>query len=108
MALVGHVHAPVDAVFDAIAWSRRPVEDGARFLADEASRTVVLERGRWYRAEWRVLEDEVGSRVEHEIVSVARLAVGPAPMGSRRILAAAPGEYQQLLTELVESLEQAP
>lgn len=105
MALAGVVHADPDACFHALATALRPADAEGAFTADAATRTVIRQGGWWYRGEWRVLEHENGSRVEHELINIARPAHWAGPITGRRVVRAAPGEFQRLLSRLVAELE---
>ncbi|NQX26952.1 hypothetical protein HQQ81_06260 [Microbacteriaceae bacterium VKM Ac-2854] len=105
MALAGVVHADPDACFAALAAALRPTDSVGAFTADAPTRTVIRQGGWWYRGEWRVLEHEDGSRVEHELINVARPAHWAGPITGRAVIRAAPGEFQRLLSRLVSELE---
>ncbi|NQX12804.1 hypothetical protein HQQ80_14290 [Microbacteriaceae bacterium VKM Ac-2855] len=105
LALAGVVHAEPDAVFAALAAALHPTDETGAFTADAATRTIVRQGGWWYRAEWRALPDEAGTRVEHELVNVAKPAHGVGAITGRRVVREAPGAFQQLLTRLVSELE---
>jgi hypothetical protein len=108
MALAGVVHAEPAVCFDALVAALRPEDSGGAFSADAPTRTVIRQGGWWYRGEWRVLEHEDGSRVEHELVNIARPAHWAGPIAGRAVIRATPGEFQRLLSRLVAELESEP
>jgi hypothetical protein len=106
MALAGVVHADADTTYDALAELVAPQGDeGASFLRDDETRTLVVQGGWWYRGEYRVLPDEQGARVEHELVNVARTAHWAGPITGRSVIADTPALFQQLLTNLAARVE---
>jgi hypothetical protein len=78
--------------------------EGGSFATDPARRLLVSQGGWWYRGEWRVLPDPAGSRVECEIVNVARTAHWAGPVAGRAVLKAAPEAFRALLAELEREL----
>lgn len=105
LALVGVVHAEPSATFEALAVAVRPADGEGAFSADAATLTAVVQGGWWYRGEWRVLAHDEGSRVEFELVNVARRAHWAGPLAGRRVIREAPARFQQLLSRLVAELE---
>jgi hypothetical protein len=65
-----------------------------------------VQGGWWYRAEYHVLESDLGSRIEHELVNVAAQAHWAGPLAGRRVLAESPAAFGGLLTALAAELEQ--
>jgi hypothetical protein len=106
LALAGVVHADADTTYDALRELVTPPGDqGASFVRDDETRTLVLQGGWWYRGEYRVLPDEEGARVEHELVNVAQTAHWAGPITGRSVIADTPALFQQLLTELAARVE---
>jgi hypothetical protein len=106
LALAGIVHADADTTFAALADLVTPQEGQVTFfLRDDATRTLVLQGGWWYRGEYRVLPDEEGSRVEHELVNVAQTAHWAGPITGRSVVADTPALFHRLLTELAARVE---
>lgn len=105
-SFAGHVRARPAAVFAAIDSRMRPADDAeSGYLADPAAFLVVMQGGWWYRGEYRVVPDEAGSNVEHAIVDVAQRARGLSKITARRVLAAAPAEFDALVKALRLELE---
>lgn len=106
LALAGTVHAAPDAVYESLRRRLEPAADvDVLFLADPVDRLVVLQGHWWYRGEYRVLPDEQGARVEHEIVNVAPNAHRLGAITGRDVVKASPAAFQVLLTDLVTELE---
>ena len=102
-AFAGTIHADPDEVFASIAARVAPTE--GFFLADPVDRLAVVQGGWWYRAEYRVLPDSEGSRVEFEIVNVATAAHWLGPITGRAVLRASASTFRDLLTALADELE---
>lgn len=105
LALAGIIHADADTTYEALAELVAPTEGQASYVRDDATRTLVLQGGWWYRGEYRVLPDEDGARVEHELVNVARTAHWAGPITGRSVIADTPALFQQLLTDLAARVE---
>jgi hypothetical protein len=90
--------ADPDAVFAAIARHLK----GAS--VDVETRRAAVQGGWWYRAEYVVLADEDGSRIEHELVNVAEPLHWLGPITGRREIADSPFAFQRLLTAVVDDL----
>jgi hypothetical protein len=104
-AFSGHVKARPKAVFEALDRRFRPQEgSNSLYLADAAAFLIIAQGGWWYRGEYRVVPDESGSNVEHTMLNIAR----QRRMGrftGRRVIEAAPDEFERLLRELRLDLE---
>ncbi len=106
LALAGILHADADITFATLADLVTPAEGQVTlFLRDDETRTLILQGGWWYRGEYRVLPDEQGSRVEHELINVAQTAHWAGPITGRSVIADAPAAFQQLLTDLAARVE---
>jgi hypothetical protein len=102
----GHIAARPKAVFDALDSRLRPGEHAqSLYLADPAAFLVVAQGGWWYRGEYRVVPDESGSNLEHRLYNVAQTAHRVGGFTARRVVSAAPAEFQRLLKELRLDLE---
>ncbi len=104
--LEGYVRARPRDVFEAIDRRMRPA-DLARSLytADPAAFLVIAQGGWWYRGEYRVVPDEFGSHVYHTIVNVAQRGHRLGKATGRRVLSAAPADFERLVKELRLELE---
>lgn len=102
----GHVRARPKPVFEAIARILDPGPNTRNaFLADAGRSLVVAQRGRWYRAEYRVVPDEKGSLVEHYLVHTrGRKKRSGKPVG-RKLPATTSAEFDLLVRRLREELE---
>lgn len=96
-SFAGHVDVAPALAFDRLVERLRGTEN---FEADPVSRRIVQQGGWWYRAEYRVLADGAGSRVEFEIVNVAQPLHWAGPITGRKELRAAPEVFQMLLSRL--------
>ena len=106
LALAGVVHADPDTTFDVLAELVTPQAGQASFfLRHDETRTLVVQGGWWYRGEYRVLPDEEGARVEHELVNVAQTAHWAGPITGRTVIADTPALFHQLLTDLAARVE---
>jgi hypothetical protein len=102
----GHLRARPAAVFAALDRRLGPGEGASiRYAADPAAFLVIVQGGWWYRAEYRVVPDELGSNLEHVIVNVAQRARPLSRITARRVLSVAPVEFQTLLKDLRIELE---
>jgi hypothetical protein len=72
---------------------------------DDGSRLAVVQGGWWYRAEYTVLNDDEGARIEHELVNVARPLHWLGPITGRTQIADSPFAFQRLLTSIADDLE---
>ena len=106
LRLGAHIEARPKPVFDAIERILDPGEDAhSGFLADRGRSLIVAQGGWWYRAEYRVVPDDKGSHVEHVLVNTSgRVTRFGKPVGRKQV-AAAPGEFERLVTRLREELE---
>jgi hypothetical protein len=102
----GEIHAEPAAVYAAIKRRLTPPDpEVSGFTADDAGRLLIVQRGWWYRGEYRVLSAEDGSRIEHELVNVAQVAHWAGPITGRKAIAQSPVAFGRLLTELAAELE---
>ena len=100
-----HIRARPRAVFDAIATRFDPGEDGqSLFTADSAAWLVIVQGGWWYRAEYRIVPDHTGSRVEHTLLNVAETKRRVGKTG-QRLIDATPADFARLMTSLRAELE---
>lgn len=105
-SLRGHLRARPAAVFAALDRHLNPGEGSSSFYtADPSAFLVIVQGDWWYRGEYRVVPDESGSNLEHVIVNVAQRARPLSRIIARRVLSAAPGEFQTLLKDLRIELE---
>jgi len=100
-SFAGTVHVDPQVAYDKLAVALAPTSpEGGSFEVDPVRRLLVLQGGWWYRAEYRVLADPEGSRIEFEIVNVAQPAHWAGPITGRSALKAAPAAFSALLTSL--------
>lgn len=101
-----HVRARPRAVFDAIARRFDPGKDAQSFFtADSAAGLVIVQGGWWYRGEYRVIPDDLGSRVEHVLLNIADSGRRLTRSADRRLIEAAPADFGRLMTSLRAELE---
>lgn len=104
--LHSHIRARPRAVFDAISGRFDPGEDAqSHFTADSAAWLVIVQGGWWYRAEYRVIPDDEGSRVEHVLLNIAATSRSLGRFAGRRLIASAPADFARLITSLRAELE---
>jgi hypothetical protein len=102
----GHLRARPPAVFAALDRRLDPGEGASgHYAADAAAFLVIVQGDWWYRGEYRAVPDEAGSNLEHVILNVAQRAPLLSRITARRVLSAAPGEFQTLLKDLRIELE---
>jgi hypothetical protein len=104
-AYAGEIHAEPSAAFATLVRLLHAGSGDAAVLAEPSLHFVVVQGGWWYRAEYRVLPSEDGSRIEHELLNVASKAHWAGPIAGRKVLADSPAAFGRLLTELVGELE---
>lgn len=106
MTLHGHVRARPADVYEAIVRRNDPGPDArSEYLADPRAHLVVMQGGRWYRGEYRVVADDHGSNVVHVIVDISR---SQRPLGrftGRTVIERAPAEFERMLRQLRLELE---
>jgi hypothetical protein len=78
--------------------------DGATVDAD--SLRAVVQGGWWYRAEYVVLADDDGARIEHELVNVAKPLHWAGPITGRAAIADSAGAFQRLVSAVVDDLSE--
>lgn len=101
-----HLRVRPRPVFDAIATRFDPGENAQSLYTEDSSAWVVIvQGGHWYRAEYRVIPDDVGSTVEYALVSVAKNPKRLARRVNRRVIEAAPAEFDRLMSSLRAELE---
>lgn len=104
--LRSHIRARPKPVFDAIAARFDPGEGAQSFFtADPAAWLVIVQGGWWYRAEYRVIPDDSGSRIEYALLTVAAKERKIGMFIARRIIESAPTEFDRLVTSLRAELE---
>jgi hypothetical protein len=104
-AYAGEIHADPHVVFGALERALREGSSTAGIAVDRANLFLVVQGGWWYRAEYRVVASDEGSRIEHELVNVAAKAHWAGPLAGRRVLAQSPIAFGGLLTALAAELE---
>lgn len=106
LRLGAHIEARPKPVLEAIERILDPGQDAhSGFLADHKRSLIVAQGGWWYRAEYRVVPDDKGSHVEHVLVNTSgRETRFGKPVGRKQV-AAAPAEFERLITRLREELE---
>lgn len=93
-------------MFDALAARFDPGEGAeSYFTADAAAGLLIVQGGWWYRAEYRVIPDDLGSRVEHVLLNIAETGRRLGRFSGRRVIEEAPAEFARLLTSLRAELE---
>ena len=97
----GLVPLPPDRVFELVLDRVRPLSpEGGNLSTDPVTRLIVVQGGWWYRAEYRVTADPVGSRLGMTIVNVAKPAHWAGPLTGRSVLRASGESFEQLVEEL--------
>lgn len=95
-ALEGHPDAVFAVLVDRLVQSN----DGVRVAVDGEARFAAVQGGWWYRAEYRVLAADDGSRVEHELFNVAPRAHWAGALTGRAAIAASATAFRDLLESL--------
>jgi len=104
--LRGHVRARPAAVFAALDSRFRPsASSDSLYLADPSAFLIVSQGGWWYRGEYRVVPDERGSHVEHQMLNVAKTARSLGRFTGRKVVDDAPVAFETLLRQLRLELE---
>lgn len=104
-SFAGHLDAPADRVYALLAGELAPGDEtGEHVVADPARRLVVVLGDWWYRGEYRVVAEDGGSRIEHEILNVAQLAHWAGGIVGRSVVVRAPEAFRRLLNDLDERL----
>jgi hypothetical protein len=103
--LEGRVPASAARVFALLAHRIDP-QGEAHFVADAASRRIVVQGDYWYRGEYSVEPgpDAGGATVRHTIVNVAPGWHVLGALTGRKVVRAAPREFDALLAELTAQL----
>jgi hypothetical protein len=97
----GLVPGPPDRVFELVLERVRPLSpEGGNLSTDPITRLIVVQGGWWFRAEYRVTSDPVGSRLGMTIVNVAKPAHWAGPLTGRSVLRASGEAFEQLVEEL--------
>lgn len=104
--LRSHIRSRPRPVFDSLAERFDPGE-GAQslFTADSGAWVVIVQGGGWYRAEYQVVPDDLGSTVEHALVNVADPGKWIRRRVRRKVVEAAPAEFERLVASLRAELE---
>ncbi|MCU1442505.1 MAG: hypothetical protein JWQ59_655 [Cryobacterium sp.] len=104
-SFAGHLDAPPDAVYPLLARELAPGDEtGGHFLADPGRRLVVVQGDWWYRGEYRVLPEDGGSRIEHEIYNVAQVAHWAGALTGRSVVRRAAAAFQRVLSDIAAGL----
>jgi hypothetical protein len=103
--LEGRVPASAPRVFALLARRLDP-QGEAYYLADAASRRIVVQGDYWYRGEYSVEPDAEtgGSVVRHVIVNVAPGWHVLGALTGRKVVRGAPRQFGALLAELTAQL----
>ncbi len=105
LSFAGHVKARPKAVFEALDKRFRPSgRSESLYLADAAAFLIVAQGGWWYRGEYRVIPDALGSNVEHHLLNIAH-ARRLGRLTGGRVIRAAPMQFERLVKELRLELE---
>jgi len=99
------IEADPDAVFAALAPIVEATAGEGFFVTDPGTRRAIAQGGWWYRAEYRVLVDDAGSRIEHELVNVAERFHWAGPIAGRAAVADSANAFQRVLSQVVDALE---
>lgn len=75
------------------------------FLADPKAWFVIVQGGSWYRAEYRIVPDDHGSRLEHALLNVSTAREWRGRPSERRLIESAPAEFERLVVSLKAELE---
>lgn len=94
----GTLPANPDAVFASL------VAQLGSATVDDGSRVAVVQGGWWYRAEYEVLDDDEGARIQHELVNVATPLHWLGAITGRREIADSPQAFGRLLTAIADDL----
>jgi len=105
LMMAGVIHAPCHEVFEAVREAVAPLEGQGHLAVDEHRGMIVVQGDWWYRAEYTIVPDIDGSRVELEILNVAQKAHFAGAWTGRSALKAAPGAFQQVLTAVAARVE---
>ena len=89
-----------DAVFADLVEKLVANGDDVRVAVDGDARFAAVQGGWWYRAEYRVLDDEEGSRIEHELFNVAPSWHWAGALAGRAVIADSATAFRQLLESL--------
>jgi hypothetical protein len=104
-SFAGHVKARPKAVFDALDARFRPAgRSDSLYTADPAAFLIIAQGGWWYRGEYRVVPDALGSNVEHHLLNIAH-ARRLGSVTGRNVIRHAPAQFDRLIRELRLELE---
>ncbi|MCC6270561.1 MAG: hypothetical protein IT190_04740 [Microbacteriaceae bacterium] len=92
-------------MFDAIAEKFDPGEGAQSYFTADSAAGLVIVQGGWYRAEYRVIPDDNGSRVEHVLLNVAKTERRLGQGSKRRVIDSAPADFDRLIRSLRAELE---
>lgn len=105
-SFAAHIRARPQRVFAALDARLHPgAGAGSDYLADPRAFFIVAQGGWWYRGEYRVVPDENGSHLEHVILNIAQRGEKVALVAGRKVIAAAPLEFHDLVKSLRAELE---
>lgn len=102
--LDSHIRVRPRLVFDAIAERCDPGEGALSYFTADSAAWLVIVQGGWYRAEYRIVPDHTGSRVELTVVNISENRRRLGKLGER-VIEEAPAEFDRLLTSLRAELE---
>jgi len=94
------IDAHPDATFAALVQRLVAANEGVRVAVDGEGRYAAVQGGWWYRAEYRVLDDEGGSRIEHELFNVATPLHWAGALTGRAAIADSANAFRELLEAL--------
>lgn len=100
-----HLRARPKPVFEAIDSRLNPGEEASSFYTSDSAACFAIVQGGWYRAEYRVIPDHTGSRVELTIVRVGLDGKAPERRSGRRVMESAPTDFLRLMSSLRAELE---
>lgn len=92
-------------MFDAVAEKFNPGEGAQSYFTADPAAGLVIVQGGWYRAEYRVIPDDNGSRIEHMLLNIAETERRLGQLSKRRVIDAAPADFGRLITSLRAELE---
>lgn len=82
-----------------------PHDKAASLFTSDAAACFAIVQGGWYRAEYRVIPDHTGSKVELTILQVGSRVKAPQRRAGRRVMESAGPDFQRLISLLRAELE---